>query len=30
VNPYPLSCPELEGVLRHRGPELYKGVLPWH
>jgi len=29
-NPYPLSCRELEGILRHRGPELYEGNLPWH
>jgi len=29
VNPYPLSCPELEGILRHRGPEIYEDELPW-
>jgi hypothetical protein len=29
VNPYSISCPELEGILRHRGPGLYEGGLPW-
>ena len=28
-SPYPLSCPELEGILRHQGPDLYEGNLPW-
>ena len=26
---YFTSCPELEGLLYHRGPEIYKGNLPW-
>jgi hypothetical protein len=27
--PYGDSCPELTGLLRHRGPELFHGPLPW-
>ena len=27
--PYAGTCPELEGLLRHRGPDLYNGALPW-
>ena len=27
--PYRLTCPELEGILRHRGPTPYEGALPW-
>jgi hypothetical protein len=26
---YLTSCPEVAGLLRHRGPELYAGALPW-
>lgn len=29
TNPYPVSCPELESILLHRGPTLYEGKLPW-
>jgi len=29
VHPYAQSCPALEGLLRHAGPELYRGELPW-
>jgi len=29
VNPYPISCPEIECLLHHQGPEIYKGELPW-
>lgn len=29
VNPYQVSCSELEGILRYRGPEFYDGKLPW-
>jgi hypothetical protein len=28
-HPYASSCPELNGVLRHRGPERHTGSLPW-
>lgn len=28
-NGYRLSCPELAGLLRHKGPERYSGPLPW-
>jgi len=27
--PYEESCPELAGLLRHRGPDLFQGRLPW-
>ena len=27
--PYEESCPELAGLLRHRGPDLFEGRLPW-
>jgi hypothetical protein len=27
--PYELSCPHLAGLLRHRGPALFAGDLPW-
>lgn len=26
---YHESCPEIRGLLRHRGPQLYEGPLPW-
>jgi hypothetical protein len=26
---YPLTCPEVAGLLRHGGPEIYAGPLPW-
>ncbi|MGA7342353.1 MAG: hypothetical protein WBE72_03150 [Terracidiphilus sp.] len=26
---YAVSCPEVEGLLTHRGPDLYGGKLPW-
>ena len=26
---YALSCPEVEPLLQHRGPELFSGELPW-
>jgi hypothetical protein len=26
---FALSCPELRGLLAHRGPEIYSGPLPW-
>jgi len=29
VSPYLVSCPEVDGVLRHKGPEVYDGRLPW-
>jgi hypothetical protein len=29
TSPYPVSCPELVGILDHRGPSLYEGKLPW-
>ena len=29
VMPYAGSCPELAGLLAHRGPELFDGPLPW-
>jgi hypothetical protein len=28
-NGYAISCPELSELLRHQGPELYRGPLPW-
>jgi hypothetical protein len=28
-NGYQISCPEVAGLLRHRGPEIYGGSLPW-
>lgn len=28
-SPYPLSCTELNGILRHQGSTLYAGRLPW-
>jgi hypothetical protein len=27
--PYEVSCPELAGLLRHGGPDLFRGDLPW-
>ncbi|CAM9419772.1 unnamed protein product, partial [Discosporangium mesarthrocarpum] len=27
--PYPLSCPEMEGLLNWCGPLIYQGELPW-
>lgn len=27
--PYALSCPEINALLTHRGPELFSGALPW-
>jgi len=29
VIPYCASCPEIAGLLRHEGPGLYSGPLPW-
>ena len=26
---FSISCPELRGLLAHRGPEIYRGPLPW-
>lgn len=28
-HPYFVSCAEVNGILRHQGPELYEGELPW-
>jgi hypothetical protein len=28
-NPYLLTCPELEGLLRHQSSDFYQGSLPW-
>jgi hypothetical protein len=28
-NGYAISCPELVELLRHEGPELYRGAVPW-
>lgn len=27
--PYSISCPEIAGLLRHAGPRIYAGPLPW-
>ena len=27
--PYPQGCPELDGIFRHCGHDIYKGPLPW-
>jgi hypothetical protein len=27
--PYAVSCPEVAGLLQHRGPHAYEGALPW-
>jgi hypothetical protein len=27
--PYPVSCPDMAGLLQHRGPLPYAGTLPW-
>ena len=29
-NGFAISCPDVAGLLAHRGPELYGGALPWH
>lgn len=29
INPYRLGCPELDGILTHKGPEFFGGNLPW-